>query len=87
MGPFWFHFSGELDSICVSVRVDRGEGGDSHFSIHVPLLHAQLELWRHLLMEDVVVIDRFLALLFAIEVDGAHNPQHQQRWCLILRSD
>jgi len=33
-----------------------------------------LELWRHLLMEDVVAIDRFLALLFAIEVDEAHNP-------------
>ena len=74
MGLFWFHFSGELDSICVSVRVDRGEGGDSHFSIHVPLLHAQVELWMHLLMEDVVVIDRFFALLFAIEVDEAYNP-------------
>ena len=28
-------------------------------------------------MEDVAVIDRFLACLFAAEVDEAHSPQHQ----------
>ena len=80
--PFWWRTGFDL---CFGQS--RWGGGDSHFSIHVPLLHAQVELWMHLLMEDVVVIDRFLALLFAIEVDEAHNPQHQQRWCLILRSD